>query len=1072
VDISKARARAGARPLAVARRAPSRLADKAPAAFPPKNKPTHAQLRTPQCTRHDGAVVCHYASLALRVHDGPVAELTVSVGDFVQMLLDVRARAASAITPAPVATPSHILTSAHASPHASAVQDETRAVMLVDELFALQPAATAGACARPAALACVRGRWMWSLHDTPAGGFLSADDKRGKRGAARTLPLGAAAAPRRLFASDAAQTCAAHTAERVVRVRLLYGGEDLRCSGGAGASMEAAALAPHAPGEPPYDFWCDKSYDQDSYYRCETLQRSWPHGAPADAHAGVPRAADEEDEPPPGFFRKPKHDQTLRVFGARATSRLMATCARVSRSPPAVLSHTRPLFFLFRVRADAFCGAGGFSIGMARSRLASRPDARLLTTHALDSDAHACAAFALNEPGAQVLHMEMDVCNCLIAMFATMRAQVAAGDAFAPAVPTAAVEEEGLSYEVVDILDHGAFERGVTMDFGPVTHRQLPPRPDGAPPPALRAYVLVAWAQPPGGAERYEDSWVRVEDLSCPQLVHAYLQKSAKRRKPHDLVPRAGDIDLLVGGPPCQGVSGNNRRRSASATGDANTRQTDEWVTCLLLLRARFGIMENVCDLLKYVDGLHASRAIQRILEAGYQCMVTAVPAGAHGLPQTRVRVFIVVAAPGETLPPAPLPTHACHADARHVLPDALARRVLAVFPVGDARAAALQRPATLEDAIGDLPEVENDEEREFQPRRLAARAREALTPLQRALWRKRFRGRKASTRVKDHAPAAFLTPLVLSRLACVAKSRDGGAHGNYRDILAFVAAHPDAALVLLDEATGATHPLVPAHFLVRARARALCCWCCQPQDPHARARTARVADAVQRQSAGLASARVWCAHDRIAPSFMLRCPFVCSAGQAQEDAQLLLPPPLRGRLLPHRHHRHLGAHLLLPRHAGALLHHSRARLHPGFPALGAPPGHRRAKGAPGGQRRGAARGVRAGRVPAGRGARARPAGRGDGGADVVPQPKPRGRRCRAGRRAGAAAAAAGGGRRGGAARGSGARAVAVRAAVRGAARGQPGGHAQHHHRRCCARDVSWCELRVRCVLCSTRARV
>jgi hypothetical protein len=57
------------------------------ARFPPKT-----QLRGPlECTRIDGAVVCHYASLALHVHDSDAAEaLTVCVGDFVEMCLSVR----------------------------------------------------------------------------------------------------------------------------------------------------------------------------------------------------------------------------------------------------------------------------------------------------------------------------------------------------------------------------------------------------------------------------------------------------------------------------------------------------------------------------------------------------------------------------------------------------------------------------------------------------------------------------------------------------------------------------------------------------------------------------------------------------------------------------------------------------------------------------------------------------------------------------------------------------------------------------------------------------------------------
>lgn len=55
------------------------------------------------------------------------------------------------------------------------------------------------------------------------------------------------------------------------------------------------------------------------------------------------------------------------------------------------------------------------------------------------------------------------------------------------------------------------------------------------------------------------------------------------------------------------------------------------------------------------------SMVVDALLAMGMQVRVHALQAAAYGVPQTRTRVFVIGAAPGEVLPAAPLPTHSVH---------------------------------------------------------------------------------------------------------------------------------------------------------------------------------------------------------------------------------------------------------------------------------------------------------------------------------------------------------------------------------------------------------------------------
>lgn len=101
---------------------------------------------------------------------------------------------------------------------------------------------------------------------------------------------------------------------------------------------------------------------------------------------------------------------------------------------------------------------------------------------------------------------------------------------------------------------------------------------------------------------------------------------------------RRGDVDLVVGGPPCQGFS------SAGARDWNDPRNTlvRKFVEFVLLVRPTWFVMENVEGLLTAAQGSYFVEAISRLLEGGYWLCAKKVYMERYGLPQKRKRVVVV----------------------------------------------------------------------------------------------------------------------------------------------------------------------------------------------------------------------------------------------------------------------------------------------------------------------------------------------------------------------------------------------------------------------------------------------
>lgn len=101
---------------------------------------------------------------------------------------------------------------------------------------------------------------------------------------------------------------------------------------------------------------------------------------------------------------------------------------------------------------------------------------------------------------------------------------------------------------------------------------------------------------------------------------------------------RSGELDVLLGGPPCQGFSSAGMKSAE----DPRNSLVQHYVRLLEGMRPKWFIMENVEGLLTNDGGTHVRDALQAFIKAGYIVNLEKIYAQGYGVPQRRKRVLIV----------------------------------------------------------------------------------------------------------------------------------------------------------------------------------------------------------------------------------------------------------------------------------------------------------------------------------------------------------------------------------------------------------------------------------------------
>jgi len=167
-------------------------------------------------------------------------------------------------------------------------------------------------------------------------------------------------------------------------------------------------------------------------------------------------------------------------------------------------------------------------------------------------------------------------------------------------------------------------------------------------------------------------------------------------------LPVPGEVDLICGGPPCQGFSGMNRFNKRTWSKVQN-EMILAYVSFADVFRPRYFLLENVRNFVTHNKSFQFQLAVRSLISMGYQVRFGVLNAGNFGVSQSRKRAFIWAAAPGEHLPDWPVPQHVFKsAQLRINFPDGRS-----FCAVNTERGCPL-RAVTVRDTIGDLPFLVN----------------------------------------------------------------------------------------------------------------------------------------------------------------------------------------------------------------------------------------------------------------------------------------------------------------------------------------------------------------------------
>lgn len=139
--------------------------------------------------------------------------------------------------------------------------------------------------------------------------------------------------------------------------------------------------------------------------------------------------------------------------------------------------------------------------------------------------------------------------------------------------------------------------------------------------------------------ERWPE-WLPIGPTDIRTLLSAHYQQLAALR---------GQVDLLAGGPPCQGFSMNGRRNPA----DPRSAMIDSYLEFVAAVRPKVILLENVRGFVSMphpAGGYYPDYAKERLSELGYSSFDSVLAAADWGVPQRRPR-YILIAFPKGSLP-------------------------------------------------------------------------------------------------------------------------------------------------------------------------------------------------------------------------------------------------------------------------------------------------------------------------------------------------------------------------------------------------------------------------------------
>lgn len=110
-----------------------------------------------------------------------------------------------------------------------------------------------------------------------------------------------------------------------------------------------------------------------------------------------------------------------------------------------------------------------------------------------------------------------------------------------------------------------------------------------------------------------------------------------------------GELDILAGGPPCQGFSKNIPRKNRAQESD-NNLLVRTFLDYCETLHPKMILMENVAEMRNGFDQTYTTEIQQRLERLGYDVAHSVLNAADYGVPQLRRRAFFIASRIGATL--------------------------------------------------------------------------------------------------------------------------------------------------------------------------------------------------------------------------------------------------------------------------------------------------------------------------------------------------------------------------------------------------------------------------------------
>lgn len=165
---------------------------------------------------------------------------------------------------------------------------------------------------------------------------------------------------------------------------------------------------------------------------------------------------------------------------------------------------------------------------------------------------------------------------------------------------------------------------------------------------------------------------------------------------------KRGELDLVAGGPPCQGFSINAPKRSVD---DERNSLFIEFLRFVDEFYPRAVMIENVPGLVSFEGGATLQAILTTLEEHGYQADVKILYAPHYGVPQTRWRTVVIGMRDGQD-PYKAFPDPIRHAPIRVNFTSSFGGRNIVALP----KQVELPSHITVSDAIDDLPVLANAE--------------------------------------------------------------------------------------------------------------------------------------------------------------------------------------------------------------------------------------------------------------------------------------------------------------------------------------------------------------------------